>query len=215
MAKKKVTKKRFTNLIIIDASGSMASKLEEVKGGIRQLFKNIREDAVKNPEINSTTIVVDFSSAKDFNVLVNSSNVDSLLDSIADKYTTRGMTALFDAIGTSFRMVPTDQDGVFITVITDGAENDSKEFTADSVRSLISNAKTNKWAVTFMGADENAMLAAKNIGISTGNSLFVSNDSFGIKKGFAASSLSRTAYYTSVVTDTSIDLENLIDPNSK
>ena len=40
-AAKKVTKKKITNLIIIDASGSMADKLDEVKGGLKQLFSDI------------------------------------------------------------------------------------------------------------------------------------------------------------------------------
>ena len=211
MAKKKVkTAKKFTNLIIVDASGSMRGKIEEVKGGLRKLFADIKSDVAKNPEISQHTIVVDFSSAGDYKVLVNSNVSGELVDDIAEQYSTRSMTALYDAIGKSFQLVPKDQDGVFVTVITDGEENDSKEFTSETIQKLIQDAKDKKWALVFMGCDEKSMMTAANLGFSRGASAQVTNDGAGLEKSFSMSANSRGIYYNSVVTDTSIDLENLV-----
>lgn len=213
-AKKDSLKKKFTNLIIIDASGSMASKLQEVIGGVKQIFRDIKEDAVKNSDVESTTIVVDFSSAKDCRTLVNSKDYKDLTDKVAEAYSTRGMTALYDAIGYGFNLIPKDQDGVFVNILTDGLENDSKELQGSDVKKLISDAKEKKWAITFMGASEECLNSAENLGISRGNMMHFANTGDGTSKALNTTQLSRNAYYTNTVSmagnDESFDLENII-----
>jgi uncharacterized protein YegL len=208
-------KKRFTNLIIIDASGSMSSKAVEVIGGIKALFKDIRDDAAKNPNVETTTIVVDFSSARDYRELVNTKDVAGLLDSLAEAYSTRGMTALYDAIGFAFAKVPADQDGVFVNILTDGEENDSKELKGADVKKLIEDGKSKGWAITFMGTDESCINTAVSLGISRGNTMQFTNTAAGAARGLEVTKLSRTAYYTSTVnlSDTpgkALDLENIV-----
>lgn len=210
----KATKKRFTNLIIIDASGSMSSKAVEVIGGIKTLFKDIKEDAAKNPNVDTTTIVVDFSSARDYRELVNTTDVSKLADSIAEAYSTRGMTALYDAIGFAFAKVPADQDGVFVNILTDGEENDSKELKGVDVKKLIEDGKSKGWAITFMGTDESCINTAISLGISKGNTMQFANNAAGAARGLEVTKLSRTSYYANTVTMAApaadFDLENLV-----
>ncbi len=167
----------MTNLIIIDASGSMSGRVNDVKGGIKQLFTDIKE-ADKDPSLfkhvkknkkKSRTIVVDFSD--DFVVLQDATNSDDLDDKVADNYKTRGSTALYDAIGRSFGMVDEKEDKVFVTIITDGEENASREFTGQAIKDLISKKKEAGWAIVFLGTDENCISAARSIGISSGNTM--------------------------------------------
>jgi len=208
--KTKATKKRFTNLIIIDASGSMASKTAEVIGGVKGIFKDIREDALKNPDVESTTIVVDFSSAGDYRELVNTTDPTSLLDSIAESYTTRGFTALYDAIGFSFSKIPSNQDGVFVNILTDGEENASKELRGEDVKKLIEEGKKNKWAITFMGTTDACINKAVSLGISKGNTMQFMDNAAGVRGSLETTKLSRSAYYSSTVTNSVIDTENLL-----
>jgi Mg-chelatase subunit ChlD len=210
MAKKKSAKKKFTNLIIVDASGSMVTKIEEVKGGLRKLFLDIKSDAANNPTVLQTTIVTDFSSANDFRILANTDNAENLTDAIANNYQTRSATALYDAIAKSFQLIPENQDGVFVTIITDGEENDSKEFNTDHVKKLIADARLKKWALVFMCCDEASMLAAKNMGFAIANSVMVANTSAGISKSFNMSTNARSVYYTALSTDQKIDVDNLV-----
>lgn len=202
--------KKFTNVIVLDASGSMSSKTAEVIGGLKQLFQSIIDEKAKYPDTDVTTIVTDFSSAGDFRVLVNSNDLVDLKDNVAESYKTRGMTALYDAMGLSFKLVPADQDGVFITIITDGEENDSKEYRYDDIKTLIADSREKNWVISFMGTTEDSIKNAVDLGVSRGNTVQFSNDSRGVAYAASASTLSRSAYYTSVVTDVDLDLENLV-----
>jgi len=213
MAKKKKTQKKFTNLIIIDASGSMTSKASEVIGGLKSLFQDIRNDAQKNPDVLSRTLVVEFSSAGDFRVIVDSTDPLDLKDSVAESYKTRGMTALFDAIGKSFNMILENQDGVFVNILTDGEENDSKEFTSESVKKIIEEAKNKKWALTFMGTREEDVVAAVRLGFPKGNTAVFDNTPLGIKLSASLRGSARSAYYSSTIStsDTvNLDIDNLL-----
>ena len=125
--------KNICNLILIDASGSMQNRISDVKGGLMKLFSDIREQT----DINQHTVVCDFSD--DFRVLVNSVNPKDLDTSVIEKYSTRGSTALFDAIKKSFDIVPKGMDGVFVSILTDGEENSSRECNTEQVKKLISS----------------------------------------------------------------------------
>lgn len=189
--------KNICNLILIDASGSMQNRISDVKGGLMKLFSDIREQQ----EINQHTIVCDFSD--DFRVLVNSVNAKDLDTSVIEKYGTRGSTALFDAIKKSFDIIPKGMDGVFVSILTDGEENASKECSTDEVKKLISSGKESKWGITFMGCDEAALDIAKNIGIN--NVLSFANSSDGYKMSEKSRGISYSNYVSSVMTSATLD----------
>lgn len=194
--------KNICNLILIDASGSMQNRASDVKGGLMKLFSDIREQT----EINQHTIVCDFSD--DFKVLVNSVNTKDLDSSVIEKYSTRGSTALFDAIKKSFNMIPQGMDGVFVSILTDGEENSSRECKKEEVKKLISKGKENKWGITFMGCDENAIDTAKEMGIS--NILNFEDSSKGYSKAEKSRSISYSTYLSSVKMG-NIQTENLFN----
>lgn len=205
-------RKKMCNLIIIDASGSMNSKKSEVIGGLKLLFNDI----CKNGDIDQHTIVCDFSGPGDFNVLLNTSTLEGLTDATAETYTTRGMTALYDAIGRGFSLVPSGMDGVFVNILTDGEENSSKEFKAEKLKELIAEKKAAKWGITFLGTSEEALLSAQNLGISKGNMAMFDNSAAGIKKMSATRSRSYGAYTSSVQASFSVgDTESLVEDLDK
>lgn len=211
MAKRvKQTIKKFTNFILIDASGSMKSKASEVIGGLKTLFQSIKDEAKQYPKNIVTTIICDFSGPGDFNVLVNSSDPKELTDELAEKYETRGWTALYDAIGIGFKLIPNQQDCVFINILTDGLENSSKEFKFKTVKGLITNAKTKNWVITFMGTTEEAINNATDLGISKGNTLVFTDSASGVNDASLKMHKSRIVLYNSVVEDRKIDYESLI-----
>ena len=201
----------FTNLIIIDASGSMESKKSEVIGGLKQLFKDIKADV--SPEVNTTTIVVDFSASNDFRVLVNSNNPTLLTDKLAASYEPRGWTALYDAIGNAFKLVPKKQDGVFVTILSDGQSNADREMKALDVKVLIEKKRAKKWGITFMGTTEDMLKDAEKIGTSKGNLFQFADTKFGVETAMKMSSTTRGVYYNTATTSSSldnVDVDNLI-----
>lgn len=55
---------------------------------------------------------------------------------------------------------------VVVAIVTDGQENASREFTADKVKKLIEEKQASGWDFVFLGADLNAITAAKNYGFA-------------------------------------------------
>lgn len=189
-------KTKLTNLIIIDASGSMSSKQSEVIGGLKTLFSQITSDVKKDKKtVTTKTVVVDFSGHGDFRTLISSDDSLSLDESIANKYSTRGMTALYDAIGKAFSLV-SKQDGVFVNIITDGEENDSKEFSSKDIQDLIESKKKDNWTITFMGTTEAIINKAVSLGVSRGNTMTFSDSARGVKMSMDKLSSTRSTYYS-------------------
>ena len=68
------------------------------------------------------------------------------------------MTPLYDAIGNTItavhRMMENDRNAIAsVTIITDGYENASKEYTHTAIRSLIEAYKSEGWLFAYIGAD--------------------------------------------------------------
>lgn len=188
-------KTKLTNLIIIDASSSMSNKKAEVIGGLKELFSQIQKDAKKDKKtVTTCTKVVDFSSARDYRELVSSPDSLSLDESVATSYRTRGMTALYDAIGKSFATIP-KQDSVFVNIITDGEENDSKEFTSQAIKKLIEEKRAEGWVITFMGTTEEAVNKAVSLGISKGNTMTYMDSAKGMASSFSTLNSIRSSGY--------------------
>jgi hypothetical protein len=206
---------KITNLIIIDASGSMTRKADEIRGGLKMIFKEIKDDIALG-EAKIRTIVTQFSSPGYFKELVNSKKAEKLTDKLADAYTPQGMTALFDAIGQGFQLVPKGQDSVLVTILTDGQENSSQEYDKAAITKLISDKKAGSpaWTITFMGTTEQAMRDAQSWGVSKGNSLRVSNDSKGFNKSMRNYSKMRSQHFNASVGRVyGTDMDNLAKDN--
>ncbi|MEM6769004.1 MAG: vWA domain-containing protein [Bacteroidota bacterium] len=186
--------KKITNLIIIDASGSMTSKAEEIRGGLKLIFKEIKEDAALG-EAKMRTIVTQFSSPGHFKELVNSKKAEKLTDQLADAYQPMGMTALFDAIGQGFALVPKEQDAVLVTIMTDGQENSSREYDQQSITKLISAKRKDGWTIAFMGTTETAIKQAQSWGVTQGNSITINNNAEGFRVAGRTLSKMRKSHY--------------------
>lgn len=188
--------KKITNLLVIDASGSMSSKAEEIRGGLRLLFNDIKKDAALG-EAKIRTIVTQFSSPGHFKELVNSKKAEKLTDDLADAYKPMGMTALFDAIGQGFALVPEGQDAVFVTIMTDGQENSSQEYRQNMITELIGKKRKTGWTIAFMGTTEGAIKEARSWGVTKGNTIALTNDAEGFRKGGRRLSAMRGQHYNS------------------
>jgi hypothetical protein len=206
--------KKVTNLILIDASGSMYSKEEDVKGGIRTLLEEIKDDMKRDKDVKTNTIICQFEGPGFFKVLLNTSKRKDIDLSIADNYRAGGSTALFDAIGEGFSLVQDNQDGVFVSILTDGEENSSREYTQKAIKKMLKNAKKKKWGITFMGTTEDAVKSAQSWGVSASNTFQFADSGEGVTMSNNARGMARNTYYTSVLASASMDdiqIDNLIE----
>lgn len=166
-----MTDANYTHLLfVVDRSGSMAPVAEDMIGGINTVFDEQAEAEGK--------CLVDY---VQFDSIYEVVFEDRPVDKARAVLTPRGGTALLDAVGRAatdlgrkLRNLPEDQrpGTVMVVVVTDGYENSSREWTAESVKALIKNQEDKyNWQFTFLGANMDAVAVGANFGFHAHNSL--------------------------------------------
>ena len=78
-----------------------------------------------------------------------------------------------------------------VVIITDGEENNSREYDITKVRSMINELQsTGKWTFTFIGANIDSIKTASSYGINTKNVVSFSGDSVSNTKVYKSMSRS-------------------------
>jgi len=108
-------------------------------------------------------------------------DIHSVFELNGDNFRPKGMTALYDSIGRTIDRVKNriantpDAERpakIIVTIITDGEENSSVEYTKESVKTLIeSMEKDFNWTFLFLGAGIDAMQSGISLGISVANTM--------------------------------------------
>lgn len=161
------------NLIILDESGSMSSVTEQTISGCNETINVARAQAQKNSDVlRSLTSVYAFQEGGPLPsryILKNEDSVKTRHITPQD-YQPWGATPLLDAVGSTLSelkaVAATHEDATgVITVITDGYENSSTQYSWKDVARLISGFKEKGWTVNLIGAniDVDAMAAKMNI----------------------------------------------------
>lgn len=68
------------------------------------------------------------------------------------------MTPLYDAIGFSVSKLKQElasktNYNVLVTILTDGAENNSKEYTRETIKKMSDELSEDNWTFTYIGTD--------------------------------------------------------------
>ena len=105
--------------------------------------------------------------------------------------------------------MPDGKDGVLVTIFTDGAENDSKEFKSADIRQLIKTKEAQGWTITFMGTTQEAMMQAESLGIGRDKMLAYRDGKAGTMEAFSRMKSARKKFSDSVVQESSVD--NIFD----
>jgi len=158
-------------LIVLDRSGSMTSCWSDTKGG----FKTTIEDQKKQPgECILSVYVFDdkVEVIEDF-VDIQKANSELLVNP-------RGSTALLDALGKAIvtsgeklAALPENErpERVLVTQFSDGLENASREYTAESVKNLVKEQEEKYgWKFMFIGASLESVAQANSFGFNAANS---------------------------------------------
>ena len=156
--------------VILDRSGSMQSCKTDVEGGLVTFVKTQQEAQLLDGGVRKFSLV-------QFDNVVETvfAGVD-IADAPAFTLTPRGGTALLDAVGQTINAIVTriaslpesDRPGlVVVAIVTDGEENQSREFTKDQIKIMIEHQQSiYNWQFVFLGANQDAFANAGSIGIS-------------------------------------------------
>lgn len=164
-------KTKIYNLIILDKSGSMASIAKAAIDGVNETIGAIKASAKKHVEDQEHYFsLMAFCECERKYIYENTPIADVKPISEAD-YEPCCTTPLYDAIGISLhhleRAVEKEERAVAqVTVITDGFENASKEYTGSAVKALIESFKQKGWTFAFIGANQDAESVAFSLSIS-------------------------------------------------
>ena len=173
------TNKRALNLILVDESGSMGSIYAETLDGMNRTINNIKSQADKVEGVKQYINLITFDSDH-YTQHLRHCPAQKARTLTREDYRPCACTPLYDAIGravTTLERHVTDNDAVLVTIITDGLENASHEFSGNEIRRLIQRLSSKGWLFTFIGANQDVIYEAEKIGIK--QSLYFEADSAG------------------------------------
>lgn len=162
-----MNKNKTELVLVLDRSSSMQSSVAATESGAAELIQDQRSQP---GQVSVSYYRFDHFVEKVYE------GVD-INEIGAIKVEPRGMTALFDGIGTAIdetgkrlaQLPEHERPGlVIIAIMTDGGENSSKEYTQQVIREKIQH-QTDKyaWQFMFLGANQNSFLVGGSLGIDT------------------------------------------------
>lgn len=153
--------------LVVDRSGSMASRKSDAEGGINTFI----EDQKNKEGGEALFTLVQFDTEYEF--VHKGKNIKEIPRYVLQP---RGNTALLDAVGRSItevgsrleKMEEAARPGcVIFVIVTDGHENASREFNNEKIKEMIERQKNEYgWQFIFLGADATSFDGAVNMGIS-------------------------------------------------
>lgn len=176
--------------LLVDRSGSMVSCWSDAVGGVVAFI----EEQQKTPGKMAFTLNV-FDGVMD--TVLDATDIHGVKATELTIPGPRGGTALLDAMGSLMiktgerfsAMAEEDRPGrVIFAVITDGEENQSREFTNQQIKDMITE-QTEKysWQIAFLSSDIKAVDHAVHLGIAN-----TANQSIGASLGTYSRSVSRS-----------------------
>jgi hypothetical protein len=179
--------------ILLDRSGSMASIAGDVIGGFNTFLK---EQQASGPDARITLVQFDSQNAQD--TILSGAPIMDAKPLNGDIYQPRGGTPLLDATGRLIARAMLEEqlraqndlpkeDIVFVS-ITDGEENQSREYTLEQVRDLIAAREAAGWTFVFLSAALDAYGDATKLGIKAGSIQAFMADNGGVGKAMESMS---------------------------
>lgn len=89
-------------------------------------------------------------------------------DLTEEDYLPDACSPLYDAMGRAIMALERkvqDGDRVLVTVVTDGEENDSQEYSLDAIRAMTGRLRNKGWTFIYMGANQDADSVAAQLDI--------------------------------------------------
>ena len=176
-------KKGLTEIVfILDRSGSMSGLEADTIGGFNSLVRKQRKE--EGEAVVSTVLFDDACE-----VIHDRVPMDRLEELTEDTYFVRGCTALLDAVGGAIHHIGNihkyarDEDRpekTLFIITTDGMENASRRYTYANVKKMVERQKEKYgWEFLFLGANMDAIEAARHIGIHADRAVTYQNDEAG------------------------------------
>ncbi len=179
--KKSAPKTKVYNVIILDRSGSMFTIRQAAIDGFNETLNGIKKAQEKFGDTQEHYVsLLTFCSCSMQQVMDKVPAAEARQLTL-DDYAPCCCTPLYDAMGQTLTAMHRHVSGmddvaVVVTIITDGIENDSHEYTAQSIKMLVSMLRTEGWSFTYMGANQDAESVAQSLNIRNARNFEYNSD---------------------------------------
>lgn len=192
-------KKLIHNLIILDESGSMLSIKDLIISGFNETVETIKGSQKKFPDQEHLVSFLSFNSME--KKLIHYAEPVVALKKINQKiYRPNATTPLLDALGFAINKVrvdlPKKDYHVLVTILTDGLENASREYSWDAIKKMIEELKRQNWTFTYIGTDHD--LEYISAGLAIDHTLYFDKNEEGVKNMFMKEQAARRAFYANI-----------------
>ena len=168
---KKKNEQTIHNLIILDESGSMDSIRQAALSGANETIRTIRKAQEAMPQLRQRLTFVTFDQhgdGKDVRTIIDDEPIEKVRDLTEKDYAPNGCTPLYDAMGMSLNALQPKvkaDEHVLVTIITDGYENASHEYSGMAIKSIVGLLREKGWKFVYIGANQDAVEVATGLNI--------------------------------------------------
>lgn len=185
-------KKNLSEIVfLLDRSGSMSGLEKDTIGGFNAMIEKQKKE---EGEALISTILFDH----EMKVLHDRVKVQDVKPISEKDYQVRGCTALLDAMGGAIHHISNvhkyarnedvPEHTIFV-ITTDGMENASSHYSSSKVRTMVERQKEKYgWEFLFLGANMDAIAAAKDFGIEEDKAVEYRSDDIGTRLNYAVMS---------------------------
>ena len=178
----KTTKNKVLVSLILDKSGSMSIMQNQTISGVNEYVNSLKKDKKVDYDFALTTFNHDV-------VIGEAVPIKEFKELTTTSYSPDGMTALYDAVCITCKKIAKETkktQKVLVAIMTDGAENSSKEYDMKSLNKMITElTDTGRFTFVFLGANQDSFEMARSMNISTSNVSNYTTSSAGMKTVFS------------------------------
>lgn len=189
------------NLIILDESGSMASIHKAAVDGLNETLQSIQSAQKQHVDSQNHFVSIVFFNSDEVRTLAENKPIHEIALLKMKDFNPTSCTPLYDAMGNCltklrYQLDKNETHQVLVTIITDGYENASKEYSASMIRNLVNDLKSIGWVFAYIGANQDVESVAESISIE--NRLSFQADDKGSRKMSKKLAKSRMRFYDKI-----------------
>ena len=192
--------------MVVDESGSMEIIRKQALVGINETLETILKMQKAHSELEQRVTLITFDSTHR-NMFYDNVPADNVRKLSMRDYRPCGGTPLYDAIGMGIAKInaqAAEGDNVLVTIVTDGEENCSEEYSLRMIKNLIEKLKKQGWTFTLIGTDNLDVegMAGK---MCIDNHLAFTQDDRGTREMFARENKARMRFNESLASGNIIE----------
>ena len=198
-------KTQVYNLIILDKSGSMSSIAKAAIAGFNETVGGIRsaQERFKDTQEHFVSLMIFCDCEK--TMVYDMVPVDKVKELTSREYRPCCCTPLYDAMGISInalhKAIKDKEDATaVVTVITDGLENASREYSGKAIKALVERMKDEEgWNFAYIGTNQD--VRATSASLSIDNHMDFADNDAGMREAWARERKAKMSMFSRISMD--------------